>query len=269
MEGLDLNAVYEQDAVEVVDLVLHDARFKVLERLFANPVLLIEEPDSHLGRALHVPVQPRQRQTALLRNLLALGGEDLGIEERPGLAGCGRDEQPDGAPQLRRRKADSVCRAHRTYHLLSEPAQLLVDALDRSSLLAKYFRWVLHNRALFVGDPEHLERFGDDYRNRHGPDFTSNALRTPRNSKRRDATIACVSRFRIYVTLKPELLDPAGRTVKDALQSMGYEEVSSVRVGKLIELETANGDSGRVQEMCDRLLANPVVERFEVVEVDS
>ncbi|MEW5884798.1 MAG: phosphoribosylformylglycinamidine synthase subunit PurS, partial [Armatimonadota bacterium] len=64
-------------------------------------------------------------------------------------------------------------------------------------------------------------------------------------------------------------LDPAGRTVKDALQSMGYDEVSSVRVGKLIELETANGDSSRVQEMCDRLLANPVVERFEVVEVDS
>lgn len=86
---------------------------------------------------------------------------------------------------------------------------------------------------------------------------------------RRDATIARVSRFRIYVTLKPELLDPAGRTVKDALQSMGYDEVSSVRVGKLIELETANGDSSRVQEMCDRLLANPVVERFEVVEVDS
>lgn len=78
-----------------------------------------------------------------------------------------------------------------------------------------------------------------------------------------------VSRFRIYVTLKPELLDPAGRTVRDALQSMGYEEVSSVRVGKLIELETSNGDSARVKEMCDRLLANPVVERFEVVEVDS
>lgn len=78
-----------------------------------------------------------------------------------------------------------------------------------------------------------------------------------------------MSRFRIYVTLKPELLDPAGRTVHDALQSMGYEEVSSVRIGKLIELETANGDKDRVAEMCERLLANPVVERFEVVEVDS
>lgn len=78
-----------------------------------------------------------------------------------------------------------------------------------------------------------------------------------------------MSRFRIYVTLKPELLDPAGRTVHEALHSMGYQEVSSVRIGKLIELETTNGDGNRVNEMCERLLANPVVERFEVVEVDS
>ena len=90
-----------------------------------------------------------------------------------------------------------------------------------------------------------------------------------RNLELRDVTIRSVSRFRIYVTLKPELLDPAGRSVRDALRSMGYDEVSSVRVGKLIELETTNGDESRVREMCDRLLANPVVERFDVVEVDQ
>lgn len=72
---------------------------------------------------------------------------------------------------------------------------------------------------------------------------------------------------RVYVTLKPSLLDSAGRTVAGSLQKLGYEEVEGVRIGKLIEITLDAYDEGRVKEMCQKLLANPVIEdyRFEVV----
>ncbi|MBS1720887.1 MAG: phosphoribosylformylglycinamidine synthase subunit PurS [Armatimonadetes bacterium] len=73
---------------------------------------------------------------------------------------------------------------------------------------------------------------------------------------------------RVYVSLKPQLLDSAGRTVGDALKSLGYAEAEDVRIGKMIELNLTSFDEARVREMCDKLLANPVIEtyRFEVVE---
>jgi phosphoribosylformylglycinamidine synthase subunit PurS len=72
---------------------------------------------------------------------------------------------------------------------------------------------------------------------------------------------------RVYVTLKPSLLDSAGRTVAGSLQKLGYDEVQNTRIGKLIELQVEDFSEARVKEMCDRLLANPVIEdyRFEVV----
>jgi phosphoribosylformylglycinamidine synthase subunit PurS len=69
---------------------------------------------------------------------------------------------------------------------------------------------------------------------------------------------------RVYVTLKPSLLDSAGRTVADALTNLGYEELKGVRIGKLIELEVEPYSEARVKEMCDRLLANPVIEDYEI-----
>lgn len=74
---------------------------------------------------------------------------------------------------------------------------------------------------------------------------------------------------KVYVTLKPTLLDAQGRVVHNALESLGYSEVSQVRIGKYIEMELAddgNDVEARVRQMCDRLLANPVIEnyRFEV-----
>lgn len=73
---------------------------------------------------------------------------------------------------------------------------------------------------------------------------------------------------RVFVTLKPALLDSAGRTVCDSLKSHGFGEVQDVRIGKLIELKMDKFDEGRVREMCDQLLANTVIEsfKFEVVE---
>ncbi|MFN8221163.1 MAG: phosphoribosylformylglycinamidine synthase subunit PurS [Fimbriimonadales bacterium] len=72
---------------------------------------------------------------------------------------------------------------------------------------------------------------------------------------------------RVYVTLKPSLLDSAGRTVSDSLNSLGFDEVHGARIGKMIELNLESVEEARVKEMCDKLLANPVIEdyRYEVV----
>jgi phosphoribosylformylglycinamidine synthase PurS subunit len=74
-------------------------------------------------------------------------------------------------------------------------------------------------------------------------------------------------KVRVYVTLKPSLLDSAGRTVAGALQKLGYAELEQARIGKLIELQLSEVSDARVKEMCDKLLANPVIEdyRYEVV----
>lgn len=71
---------------------------------------------------------------------------------------------------------------------------------------------------------------------------------------------------RVYVTLKPSLLDSAGRTVGDSLRKLGYPEVEDVRIGKLIELKVERYDEVRVREMCERLLANPVIENYRIEE---
>lgn len=73
--------------------------------------------------------------------------------------------------------------------------------------------------------------------------------------------------MRVFVTLKPSLLDSAGRTVAGSLQKLGFGEVGEARVGKMIELQVETPDEARIKEMCEKLLANPVIEdyRFEVV----
>jgi phosphoribosylformylglycinamidine synthase len=73
-----------------------------------------------------------------------------------------------------------------------------------------------------------------------------------------------VARVRVSVTLKPSLLDSAGRTVAGSLQKMGFSEVQDVRIGKLIELDVEPYSEARVNEMCDRLLANSVIETYVI-----
>lgn len=72
---------------------------------------------------------------------------------------------------------------------------------------------------------------------------------------------------RVIVTLKPALLDSAGRTVAGSLAKLGFDEVADARVGKVIDLTLASYDEDRVKAMCDKLLANPVIEdfRYEVI----
>ena len=73
-----------------------------------------------------------------------------------------------------------------------------------------------------------------------------------------------VSKYRVFVSLKPGLLDSAGRAVGDALRTLGFSKVEDVRVGKLIELNLKNGSEAEVEEMCKKLLANPVIESYVI-----
>ena len=77
---------------------------------------------------------------------------------------------------------------------------------------------------------------------------------------------------RVFVTLKPSVFDPQGRTIVDALQSMGYATVRDVRQGKYFELDVdaASADEARtlVSEVSDKLLANPVTEDYQI-EVEA
>lgn len=76
----------------------------------------------------------------------------------------------------------------------------------------------------------------------------------------------------VYVTLKKGISDPQGTAVKDALNSLGYKEVNKVKIGKIIELELENIKREeaeiKIKEMCEKLLANTVMEKysFEILE---
>ncbi|MBL8086674.1 MAG: phosphoribosylformylglycinamidine synthase subunit PurS [Chthonomonas sp.] len=74
---------------------------------------------------------------------------------------------------------------------------------------------------------------------------------------------------RLYVTLKPSLLDSAGRTVASSLQKLGFAEVENARIGKLIELQVESYDEERVKSMCQQLLANPVIEDYSMEVVGA
>ena len=73
---------------------------------------------------------------------------------------------------------------------------------------------------------------------------------------------------RVYVTLKNGVLDPQGAAVQHALGSLGFDGVDAVRQGKVIELDLAETDATKaeasVTQMCEKLLANTVIENFKV-----
>ncbi|MGY6552651.1 MAG: phosphoribosylformylglycinamidine synthase subunit PurS [Erythrobacter sp.] len=70
---------------------------------------------------------------------------------------------------------------------------------------------------------------------------------------------------RILIRLKPGVLDPQGRAVHHALEGMGFTGVEDVRVGRLIELDLADGtEDASIRQMCEKLLANTVIENFTI-----
>ena len=77
----------------------------------------------------------------------------------------------------------------------------------------------------------------------------------------------------VHVTLKADVLDPQGKAIQHACQSLGYDAVQSVRQGKLfeVELDAASEDAARrlVEELSDKLLANPVIEDYEIVRIEG
>ena len=77
-------------------------------------------------------------------------------------------------------------------------------------------------------------------------------------------------RVKIFVSLKSGVLDPQGKAIERSLHTLGYAEVQDVRMGKYLELNIAASSheaaEPRIREMCEKLLANPVIEdyRFEI-----
>ena len=78
-------------------------------------------------------------------------------------------------------------------------------------------------------------------------------------------------RARVFVTLKPSVFDPQGRTIAEALHSLGYENVEDMRQGKYFELDLATSETAVARalaaEVADKVLANPVIESYRI-EVD-
>ncbi len=75
-------------------------------------------------------------------------------------------------------------------------------------------------------------------------------------------------RVTVLVTLKPGVLDAEGRQVERALRELGYDQVAEVRTGKVIHLDLDAADAEQAHrlasEMCEKLLANPVIEQYEI-----
>ena len=73
---------------------------------------------------------------------------------------------------------------------------------------------------------------------------------------------------RVFVTLKPSVFDPQGKTIADALHSLGYGDVDDVRQGKYFELDLRTPEAASAKalaaEVADKLLANPVIESYRI-----
>lgn len=75
-------------------------------------------------------------------------------------------------------------------------------------------------------------------------------------------------KVRVLISLRPRVLDPQGKAIGHALQALGFEGVGEVRQGKVIELTLAEDNPSRAEEqvksMCERLLANTVIENYRI-----
>ena len=73
---------------------------------------------------------------------------------------------------------------------------------------------------------------------------------------------------RVLITLKNGVLDPQGKAIHHALEGLGFDGVSDVRAGKVIELDLADGaDDATIEQMCEKLLANTVIENYAIERI--
>ena len=76
-------------------------------------------------------------------------------------------------------------------------------------------------------------------------------------------------KIRVLVSLKPGVLDPQGRAVHHALEGLGFEGVDDVRIGRTVELDVADDTSdAALEEMCEKLLANTVIENYRIEKLE-
>jgi phosphoribosylformylglycinamidine synthase subunit PurS len=87
-----------------------------------------------------------------------------------------------------------------------------------------------------------------------------------KTSGSRAAAVASAVKVRVLIRPKEGILDPQGKAVERALPALGFDDISHVRVGRLVELEA--GDAERLDELCEKLLANPLIEDYEVELVE-
>jgi phosphoribosylformylglycinamidine synthase PurS subunit len=71
---------------------------------------------------------------------------------------------------------------------------------------------------------------------------------------------------RVLIRPKEGILDPQGKAVERALPALGFEDISHVRVGRMVELEAGNADE--LAELCEKLLANPLIEDYEIETIE-
>jgi len=76
-----------------------------------------------------------------------------------------------------------------------------------------------------------------------------------------------VAKARVLIRPKEGILDPQGKAVERALPALGFEGVGHVRVGRMVELEA--DDPARLPELCEKLLANPLIEDYEIESIDG
>jgi phosphoribosylformylglycinamidine synthase PurS subunit len=70
---------------------------------------------------------------------------------------------------------------------------------------------------------------------------------------------------RVLIRPKEGILDPQGKAVERALPALGFEGIEHVRIGRMVELEAASAD--QLPDLCEKLLANPLIEDYEILEV--
>ncbi len=73
-----------------------------------------------------------------------------------------------------------------------------------------------------------------------------------------------MAKARVIITPKKSIMDAQGQTIKNALHSLGYTGVGSVRMGKVLEVEVDAAAAGQLDEMCQKLLANPIIEDYRI-----
>ena len=74
-------------------------------------------------------------------------------------------------------------------------------------------------------------------------------------------------KVRVLIRPKEGILDPQGKAVERALPALGFEGIEHVRVGRMVELEAEDAD--QVPDLCEKLLSNPLIEDYEIVEVSA